>query len=149
MLTLRRTTSDDPAFRQLVSELDHDLAIRNGETNAFFAQYNTIDLIRHVVIAFDGNEPAGCGAMKEYDAQTMEIKRMFVRPALRGKGIARKVLEELHQWAASLGYTRCILETGQQMPEAIALYTKSQYRVIPNYGQYEGIASSICFERKL
>ena len=149
MLTLRRTTSDDPAFRQLVSELDHDLAIRNGETNAFFAQYNTIDLIRHVVIAFDGNEPAGCGAMKEYDAQTMEIKRMFVRPALRGKGIARKVLEELHQWAASLGYTRCILETGQKMPEAIALYTKSQYRVIPNYGQYEGIASSICFERML
>lgn len=149
MLQLKRTDSDDPGFQSLVRQLDKDLAIRNGDDNAFFAQFNKIAAIRHVVMAYDGVEPVGCGAVKEYEPGVMEVKRMFVPPQHRGKGIAAAILKELECWAAESGYGRCILETGLKMPEAIALYTKSDYRRIENYGQYAGVADSVCFEKLL
>lgn len=147
MLTFKRTNSDDPDFQKLVIELDKDLAVRNGEANEFFAQYNKIALIKNVVVAYNNNKPMGCGAMKEYEPTVMEIKRMFVPKELRGKGIAQNILTELEQWAKELGYKKCILETGDKMPEAIGLYKKSNYNVIPNYGQYTEVESSVCFEK--
>ncbi len=149
MLSLTRTNSENEAFLALVSALDKDLAVRNGEANDFFAPFNKTPLIRNVVLAFNDLMPAGCGAMKEFDRNTAEIKRMFVPPELRGKGIAGTILRELETWAKELGYTRCVLETGDKMPEALALYRKSGYRIIPNYGPYENVESSICFEKNL
>lgn len=147
--TLKRTSSDNPDFRKLVAELDKDLAVKNGDTNDFFAQYNKTDLIKHAVVAYEGKEPIGCGAMKEYDPTSMEIKRMFVPPHKRGNGISKAVLNELQKWAKELGYRKCVLETGDKMPEAIGLYTKSDFKVIPNYGQYANIKTSICFEKEI
>jgi GNAT superfamily N-acetyltransferase len=149
MIQTQRTTSENEDFRKLVSELDKDLARRNGDTNAFFAQFNKIDLIKHVVVVYENNEPVGCGAMKEYDSSAMEVKRMFVPFEKRGKGLAAVVLQELEKWAKELGYKKCLLETGDKMPEAIRLYMKSSYAIIPNYGQYVDIESSICFEKSL
>ena len=74
---------------------------------------------------------------------------MFVNPIARKLGVATKVLGELEKWAKELGYKSCILETGKKQPEAIALYEKNGYRSIPNYGQYDGIENSLCFEKKL
>jgi GNAT superfamily N-acetyltransferase len=79
----------------------------------------------------------------------MEVKRMFTLPEYRGRGIAARVLEELEQWAVELSSHSCRLETGMKQPEAIRLYEKSGYRRIPNYGQYEGVFNSVCFEKKL
>jgi putative acetyltransferase len=79
----------------------------------------------------------------------MEVKRMFVKEEFRGKGIAGKVLSELEKWARELWFQKCILETGTRQIEAIALYKKSKYSIIPNYGQYEGVENSLCFEKKL
>ena len=149
MITIKRTNSNDDDFQHLVNDLDGELANRNGETNAFFVQYNKIDQIKNVVIAFNDNIPVGCGAMKAYDDKTMEIKRMFVQFEMRGKGVAVAVLQDLEKWAKELGYDKCVLETGDKMPEAISLYKKSNYKVIPNYGQYQNIESSICFEKEL
>lgn len=149
MYTFKRTNSDNLDFQELVLELDKDLAIRNGDTNAFFAQYNKIDLIKHVVIAYEENQAVGCGAMKEFEGTAMELKRMFVPLNHRGKGIARGVLEELQNWAKELGYKKCVLETGDKMPEGISLYIKSGFQIIPNYGQYINIKSSICFEKEI
>lgn len=149
MTTLIRTNSENKDFQKLVIELDKDLAKRNGETNDFFAQFNKIDLIKNVVVAFNNNLPAGCGAIKEYDSSTMEIKRMYVPIEMRGKGIAVAVLNDLENWARELGYKKCVLETGDKMPEAIGLYRKSGYKVIPNFGQYKNVESSICFEKIL
>lgn len=148
MITLKRTTSDNPDFQGLVSELDKYLAIRNGEAHEFFAQFNQIDRIKHVVLAYEEERAVGCGAMKEHQPGIMEIKRMFVPAEQRGKGIASAVLSELEGWAKELGCSKCILETGGDMKEAVALYTKRRYRVIPNYGQYAGVADSICFEKE-
>lgn len=149
MTTLYRTNSEDKHFQRLVSELNKDLAKKNGDANDFFAQFNKIDLIHHVVVALNGDMAVGCGAIKEYDESTMEVKRMYVPVAFRGKGIAVAVLNELENWARELGYKKCILETGDKMQEAIGLYKKSGYEIIPNYGQYANIESSICFEKML
>ncbi|SJN19127.1 GNAT family N-acetyltransferase [Sphingobacterium sp. JB170] len=149
MQFIERTNSDNSDFQKLVVELDKDLAIKNGDANDFFVQYNKIDRIRNVVLAYEGNEVVGCAAMKEYGHTIMEIKRMFVPVNKRGKGIAGSILTELQQWAKELGYTKCILETGDKMVEAISLYKKNNFEIIPNYGQYADVDSSVCFEKVL
>lgn len=131
MVTICRTNSENKDFLNLVFELDKDLAKRNGNTNDFFAQFNKTDLIKNVVVAISDNAPAGCGAMKPYDQSAMEIKRMFVQPDMRGNGIAVAVLRELETWAKELGYKKCVLETGNQMPEAIRLYQKPAIKSSP------------------
>jgi putative acetyltransferase len=146
-MTLLRTDSDNAEFRGLVALLDQELRVRDGADHAFFAQYNKLDHIRHTVVYNQDNVPLACGAFKEFEPGTVEIKRMFVMPAHRGHGIARLVLQELEQWAKELGYRRCVLETGLRQPEAIRLYEKAHYTRIPNYGQYADVASSVCFER--
>jgi putative acetyltransferase len=148
-LILKRTNSNDADFQKLVKELDKDLAIRDGEDHAFYAQFNKIDTIKYVVVAFDNETAAGCGAIKEYAPDTMEVKRMFVPVESRGKGIASLVLKELESWAEELGYKKCILETGIKQPEAIGLYKKNSYKVIKNYGQYAEVEDSVCFEKQL
>ena len=149
MITVRRTDSDNPDFIALVKLLDADLAKRDGADHSFYAQFNTIDKIKHTVVAYDDNKPVGCGAIKEFDPAAMEVKRMYTLPESRGKGIASTVLSELEKWAAELSYKRCVLETGKRQPEAIELYKKSGYRIIQNYGQYAGIENSVCFEKTL
>jgi len=149
MFTCTRTDSSNTDFQLLVHQLDRYLMGINGDDHDFFDQFNKIDNIKHVVVLYQENQPAGCGAIKEYEPGVMEVKRMFVPPAARGKGHASVVLKELESWAIELGYKKCILETGDIMPDAIALYKKNGYQSIPNYGQYVNVASSVCFEKRL
>jgi putative acetyltransferase len=149
MIKTIRTDSDNPDFRQLVALLDKELAIVDGKDHTFYSQFNKIDKIRHVVVAYENEIAAGCGAIKEYEPETMEIKRMYVVPGSRKRGIASKVLSELESWTKELTYTKCILETGKRQPEAIGLYLKCGYNRIPNYGQYTGVENSVCFLKEL
>jgi GNAT superfamily N-acetyltransferase len=149
MINLRRTDSDDPDFKALVKLLDADLAIRDGADHGFYAQFNKIDKIRHVVVCYENGLPIGCGAIKAFDGEAMEVKRMYVSPDGRNKGIATRVLAELETWAFEMGYPKCVLETGKRQPEAIALYEKNGYRRTENYGQYVGVENSVCFAKVL
>jgi putative acetyltransferase len=149
MPSIIRTTSENTDFRTLVSLLDQDLAIRNGDTNAFYAQYNKIDAIRNVLVCYEDGKPIGCGAFKEYEPQAVEIKRMFVHPDFRGKRIGTSILRELEKWAAELNYSEAVLETGKTNPEAQSLYLKEGYTVIPNYGQYAGAENSVCMSKAI
>jgi len=149
MTELTRTTSENPDFIELVKLLDADLAERDGKDNSFYAQFNKVHLIKHVVVAYVNGRPAGCGAIKEFSPAAMEVKRMYTMPAMRGKGVAGRVLKALEKWAAELKYQQCVLETGKRQPEAIALYTKSGYQITENYGQYAGVENSVCFCKKL
>lgn len=146
---LKRTDSNDSDFIALVRHLDAELAIRDGDDHAFYAQFNKIDKIKNVVVAYQGDRAIGCGAIKPLDAQTMEVKRMFVLPDFRGQGIASMILSELERWAAASNARFCCLETGLKQPEAIALYQKSSYARVPNYGQYAGVENSVCFKKEL
>ncbi|MBC5993318.1 GNAT family N-acetyltransferase [Pontibacter cellulosilyticus] len=149
MLTLTRSDSSNSDFLYLVQLLDEEVQGRYGEEHATIAPFNKLDNIQHVIVAFMNGEPAGCGAIKKYDEVTAEVKRMYVHPRYRGKGVAKAVLHALDTWAKELNYTFCILETGVKQPEAISLYTSSGYKQIPNYGQYATVKISLCFKKEL
>ncbi len=149
MISLKRTNSEDPDFVELVKLLDADLAERNGDEQTFYSQFNKIDMIKYVVLAYENHEVIGCGAIKEYSPEIMEVKRMYCLPEKRGRGIATLILSELENWAKELSYSKCILETGRKQEEAIALYFKNGYQPISNYGQYEGKDNSLCLEKML
>jgi putative acetyltransferase len=149
MINLIRTSSENADFRILVKLLDAELAIADGEEHLFYSQFNKLDKIKYVVVAFEKEKAMGCGALKEYDKNSMEIKRMYVSNSARGRGIATRILTELEKWACELSFGKCILETGKKQPEAIGLYKKNGYKRIPNYGQYKGIENSLCFEKVL
>lgn len=147
MLTYIKTTSDNIDFQYLVALLDQYLSVMDGDEHSFYAQYNKIDTLKNVVVCYNNNSPVGCGAFKVIDKETVEIKRMFVHPELRGNGIAFNILKELEIWAKELNYTSCLLETGKKQIEAVALYKKASYQIIPNYGQYENVENSICMKK--
>lgn len=149
MITLKRTDSDDPDFISLVNLLDADLAARDGDDHAFYAQFNKISKIRHVVVAFYNGEAIGCGAIKRFSDDTAEVKRMYVLPTARNRGVASQILRELERWAKELSFNRCVLETGRRQPEAISLYVRSGYQRTANYAQYIGIENSLCFEKSI
>lgn len=149
MIRILKTNASDPDFKMLVALLDADLAERDGEEHSFYDQFNKLNLIKYALVAYELELPIACGALKELEPKVMEVKRMYVSREKRGKGLATKVLSELEHWARDLGYQKCVLETGKRQPEAIALYTKNGYHIIPNYGQYAGIENSVCFEKNL
>ena len=149
MTRLLRTDASNNDFIGLVRELDAELAVRDGEEHAFYSQYNKTSTLSHVVIVFENERACACGALKQFSPGVMEIKRMYTIPELRGKGIAAVVLKELESWAKELSCEKTILETGKRQPEAIKLYTKSGYNRILNYGQYQTVENSVCFEKTL
>lgn len=149
MIRVLKTDSGNDDFIALVRKLDADLAERDGSDHSFYSQFNKIDKIRYAIVLYQDEAPIACGAIKEFEPGAMEVKRMYTLPDHRGKGIAAKVLASLEEWAAELGYEKCVLETGKRQPEAISLYQKCGYGIISNYGQYAGIENSVCFEKKI
>ena len=144
-----RTHSGNSEFQLLVGMLDEDLRIRDGADHAYYAQFNKTDKIKYAILALDQNIPVGCGAIREFSPHSMEVKRMYVLNNRRGEGIATGILNELEKWTLELGKTSCILETGKKQPEALSLYLKNGYRIIPNFGPYLGVENSVCFEKFL
>ncbi|MEM9526619.1 MAG: GNAT family N-acetyltransferase [Bacteroidota bacterium] len=148
-LSLIRTDAQNADFRQLVALLDAHLAITDEDEHDFYHQYNGIEDIKYVIMAYLEEKPIGCGAIKHFAEGAMEVKRMYTAPEQRGQGIAGQVLGDLENWARELGYARCLLETGIRQPYAIRLYEKHGYTRIPNYGQYAEVENSVCMEKKL
>ena len=149
MISIIRTDSSNPDFRDLVALLDNDLLIRDGEEHSFYAQFNKLDKIKEAVVAYIDEEAVGSGALRAYTAEIAEIKRMFVKPQFRGRGIAQNILAALETWAKELNFSACILETGKKQPEAISLYQTAGYTFIPNYGQYENVENSVSMKKNL
>jgi GNAT superfamily N-acetyltransferase len=149
VIELIRPNSENEDFVELVRHLDAELAVRDGDDHAFYAQFNKIAKLKHVVLAYEDGKALGCGAIRALDSGKMEVKRMYVPPDNRSRGIATKVLLELESWAREMAFTRCVLETGLKQPEAIHLYEKNGYERIPNYGQYIDVGNSVCFGKEI
>jgi GNAT superfamily N-acetyltransferase len=149
MITVRRTDSSDSHFRTLTGLLDAELAIIDGDDHKFYQQFDGIDDIKYALVAYVDEQPVACGAIKHFSDDSAEVKRMYVKTSHRRLGIASVIVRELVMWAKDLGYRYCVLETGKRQPAAIALYTRLGFEVIPNYGQYAGVANSVCFRRKI
>lgn len=149
MINLVRTDSNNVDFIELVKQLDAYLKITDGDEHDFYNQFNGLENLNHVIVAYDNELAVGCGAFKPYTNSKAEIKRMYTKPEMRGKGIARKILDELEKWAMELGFEFTILETGKRQFEAVKFYQKSNYNSIPKYGQYKAMENSLCFEKQL
>jgi putative acetyltransferase len=144
-----RCDSTDADFRLLVRDLDRDLLSRYGANQSFFDQFNAVEDIRNVVVLYVDGEAVGCGAFKQHDHETCEVKRMYVAPRHRGKKLSRVILSELERWALECGFSFTVLETGIHQPEAIAAYERFGYERIPNYPPYIGVELSVCYRKKL
>lgn len=108
----------------------------------------THDDIRYLAVV-EGGRAVACGGLQALDARTGELKRMYVRPAYRGRGIARQLLAALEELAFQQGHTTVCLETGSYLPAAIGLYRSCGYRPIPVYGEYVHNPYSVCFAKRL
>ncbi len=143
-------TLDEVLAAGLLRELDAELSARYPD-----APFHGIDGFQfslangYFVVAQICDEAVGCGAFRPLDTGGVEIKRMFVRPAFRGRGIARAILAALHAEARRRGYISAVLETGQRQPEAIALYESEGYEHIEPFGAYVGSGISVCFRKAL
>ena len=101
------------------------------------------------LVACADGEPVGCGAIRRLSPTTAEVKRMFVLPAARGRGLGRRILAELEGWAAATGITRLVLETGDRQPEALHLYRRAGFVPVPCFGPYAAAPLSRCFEKAI
>ncbi|MEY2402479.1 MAG: putative acetyltransferase [Acidimicrobiaceae bacterium] len=145
MLTIAPEPLDSADARRLISELDAHLnSLYPPEDN--FTDLPTADVF---LIARLDDVAVGCGAVRFLDADTAEVKRMYVAPAARGDGVGRQLLDELEQFARGRGAQRLVLETGPLQVEALALYERAGFAPTPCWGDYAHGNNSICYEKLL
>jgi hypothetical protein len=147
--TIKRTTSNDKDFQWLIQQLDNELWNELQEDQATYDQYNKVPDINTVVLVYVNDQPAASGCFKKYNADTAEIKRMFVEKKYRGEGLSKAVLAELENWAMDSGFKYAILETSVHFIPATRLYKNAGYKIIPNYDQYIGLEESVCMKKQL
>jgi GNAT superfamily N-acetyltransferase len=148
-LELVRCTTAAPGFGQLVAQLDADLQRRYGAVQALYSPHNVVQAIETAVLALEEGRPVGCGCFKPFGVDGIELKRMFVVPEARGRGIGRALIDALEVWARELGHARAVLETGTAQHEALALYERCGYRRTPCFGPYADLPASICMGKSL
>ena len=145
MLTIAAEPLDSADARRLIAELDAHLnSLYPPEDN--FLELPAADLF---LIARDDGDAVGCAAVRFLDARTAEVKRMYTSPRVRGTGVARRLLDELEAFARERGARRLVLETGPRQPEAITLYERSGFVVVPCWGEYADGNNSVCYEKPL
>ena len=144
IFTIYPEDPDSPDALELIRELDEELLTRYPATSVHVMEPSEADTF--VIARIDGHA-VGCGALRNTSERTGEIKRMFVRPDHRGRGIARKILKMLELAALEIGYIRIRLETGDRQPESIGLYESADYYPIPRFGEYTNDPHSRCFEK--
>ncbi len=147
----KRTDGSDRDFIENCVLLDMDLDRRVGKAikRDKYKKFNQLDEIRHAIVVYKGDTPVGGGAIRRYDDENIELKRVFVHTEYQGQGIGTRLVSLLTEWAAELGYKRIILETGELLAESLAVYKKSGFKVIPNYGPYADMPESLCMAKDL
>jgi putative acetyltransferase len=143
---------DSPDARRLVDALDAELALLYEPEQRFGPNLKPEHLspgLGTFVLARTDGRAIGCGALRRLDSTTGEVKRMYVEPDMRGRGVARQILDHLESAAKELGLRRLVLETGIHQAEAITLYTRAGFRSIPCWGEYAGSSTSICYDKTI
>lgn len=148
-ITVERADPHGAMAAKLVADLCDELSRRYHRPPSPYTMEEAADPRAGFVVARLHGEPVGCGALRRIDETTVEIKRMYVAPDARRRGIARGILAGLEHLAREHGYRRIILETGTRQPEALALYEANGYRRTENYGRYIDNPEAACFEKRL
>ena len=143
---------DSPDARRLMAALDAHLASRYAPEQRFGPHLKAEHVAPGVgtfVIARADGKAIGCGALKRRDPTTVEVKRMYVEPEMRGHRVARDILDHLENTARSMGAERLVLETGIYQEEAIGLYRGAGFKAVDCFDEYAGVPTSVCFEKPL
>jgi GNAT superfamily N-acetyltransferase len=154
-LTVAEESARTPEAAAMIEALSAELgALYGDDGTAYFTPADVEQPGGLFVVARLGGEAVGCGALRPWEHSTEgewvgEVKRMYVAPGLRGRGIGRRVLAVIEARAAALGYTRLSLETGWRQPDAMALYERAGWRMCPCVGRYAGDPESVCYEKGL
>lgn len=148
-LELRLVPAEDKRFRQLVRELDEDLIARFGDSARAYQQYNGLEHIVTACVVIKNGQAVACGAFQELTEDTAELKRIFVKPEFRGKGLGRQVVEALELQALWQGYLYTALSTGRGMKQAISLYRRLGYKDSEPWGPYVGDRACICLSKEI
>ncbi|MEU2350426.1 GNAT family N-acetyltransferase [Modestobacter sp. NPDC049651] len=150
MPTLRATTWDDPVVAALSAAQQEEVRARYDGKSEPGVPPSADDVAVVLVAHDDDGTPVGCGALRPLEPGAAEVKRMYVVPAARGRGVSRLVLRGLEDEARRRGWGTLRLETGPRQPEAIALYTSAGYRPVEAFGHYAGLDDdSLFFAREL
>lgn len=144
-----RTDSKNIDFLKLIKLLDEDLNERYGELQKQYTKHNKIDFINDVIIIYKDHIAVACGAFKEHDISSIELKRIFVTKENRREGLSKLIISELEELGKNKGYKFALLETGIKQHEAINLYKNGGYEVTQNYGPYIGNINSVCMKKAL
>ena len=146
-----RTDGKNEDFIENCRLLDMDLDRRVGRQikREKYQKFNQLDEIREAIVVYDHGRAVGGGAIRRYDDENIELKRVFVHNEYQGQGIGSTLVSLLIEWAAELGYRRMILETGELLAESCAVYRKLGFAVIPNYGPYADMPESLCMAREI
>jgi GNAT superfamily N-acetyltransferase len=152
-IEIRRAAITSSAARKLILALNAELSARYPEDGT--AAHFRLDAgeVAHgrgaFLVAYAGGAPLACGAVRLLGADTAEIKRMYVRPSARGRGLGRRMLGALEAEARTLGAKQIVLETGPRQPEAIALYARAGFAEIAAFGEYEDSPLSVFMGKDL
>lgn len=150
-MDFRRTDGKNKDFIENCKLLDMDLDRRVGKKikRDKYRKYNQLDEIQEAIVVYENNKVIGGGAIRKYDAENIELKRVFVHTEYQGQGIGTKLVSLLIEWAIELGYQRIILETGELLAESCAVYKKLGFKKISNYGPYVNMPESLCMAKDL
>ena len=149
-LALVPESYDSLVALELIEELQEEYVLRYGgrdETPVDPTQF--APPAGAFVVMYDDDVPVGCAGLRRHNDTDVEVKRMFVRRAFRGKGLSRWLLAHIEDVAREMGYQRIIMETGLEQPEAMKLYETSGYHEIPGFGYYADAPENRCYAKKL
>jgi putative acetyltransferase len=151
-VTIEAEAFESPDARRLIAALDAHLASRYPPEQRFGPNLKPAQIapgLGTFVIARAEGRAIGCGALRLLDERTAEVKRMYVEPKLRGRGVAKQILDQLELVAATLGARKLVLETGVYQEEAIGLYVRAGFKRVDCWGEYATATTSVCYEKQL
>ena len=151
-VSVQKASVGSPIVQALISALDAEITERYPEEDANFFRLDEDEIAPGrgaLLVATVDGEVVGCGAVRRLDDTDAEIKRMYVTPSFRGRGIGGALLAALESEARSLGATRLVLETGERLFEAVALYERTGFTIIPPFNEYVGARLSLCMGKEL
>ena len=145
------TTGDDPIFQRFyaVTEAYYSRLVGGEGKRRGFIPFNASSEIPDVVLAICDGAAVGCAGLKPYSDTDAEVKRVWVEPAYRGQSVASRLMDAIEEKARQAGFRRVVLQTRPIMQDAVALYTKRGYALIPNYPPYDRLEGAVCYAKAL
>jgi len=149
-LVLRAAGYDDPQVAELVEAVQQEYVVRYGGRDAMEVDpAEVLPPLGLLLVAEVDGAAVGCGAWRVHAPGTVEVKRMYVAPQARRRGVAETVLARLEATAAAAGHRRVVLNSGDRQPEALALYARAGYTPVAGYGVYADAPGAVFLGKQL